>query len=378
MDLTGQRMRVNLSDHALSIIRSDMQAFGVEESLGGFISRIIMCFAQNSDASIFRAANRYREKLINDVQTTRYAKKYPRDTGLEYFEIKKDKLLSPAELEVIESLVSAYKECLTAKFGSVDKGTSKNARLRNSAYELLCSMDDELREVAIYGTHRSAYVKALMEDYSSRSLLEREGIVFSEHIELLKSLCETDNRQRPLVTVKTGSSVFDVKPFEVTADPSWSHHYLVGMGRRANCDDAYRPMSFRISRIIDIKVRKKSYASGKITKSELGVLKEALDKRGVQYLVGEEIECTVLLTKQGLKTFETILHGRPEPVRRVADSNGNTILTFDCTARQISNYFLQFGSDAIILKPRELRDDFIAKYKMAVDAYSSAYSKIDG
>ena len=46
-------------------------------------------------------------------------------------------------------------------------------------------------------------------------------------------------------------------------------------------------------------------------------------------------------------------------------------LEFDCSYRQISNYFFSFGKDAEIVSPLRIREDFIKKYSEALEIYRS-------
>lgn len=207
-----------------------------------------------------------------------------------------------------------------------------------------------------------------MEDYASKTGYEREAIVFRNRLEKLAVVIDEPMKDRHLVTIDRGGKSFDVKPYAVMPDAGWNYHYLAGVGRISGSKSSYKPMSFRISRIEDIIIRPASYASGKITKTELETLKAALRKRGVQYLVGDEASTLVRLNAAGMKNFDGILHGRPEPTKRVEDGDG-VILEFDCTEMQISNYFFKFGGNAIVLKPESLKEDFRRRYRNAALTY---------
>lgn len=371
MDKTGQRLRLNLSSHARSTIEADMSSFGAKESMGGFVSRIFESFASESRASIEAASRSYGESLEREVQLSRYRKAYPLDKTLEFFESKKVDLTDD-EAGVIRSLVSSYSSKLHDWLNSLEKGESSLVRIRDSVYAQLYPTDGERwEEEEHYGGSRSAYLKALMEDYASKTCYEREGIVFGDLLEELAVVIDEPIKDRHLVTLVRNGRKFDVKPYAVMPDAGWNYHYLVGVGRISGSKSSYKPMSFRISRIENIRIRTASYyASGKVTKAELRELKAALRKRGTQYLVGDEEASVIRLSRKGAKRFDQILHGRPQPVRRLDDESGST-LEFDCTEMQIRNYFFEFGADALIVKPAGLRVEFKEAYQTALDSYGA-------
>lgn len=349
-----------------------MSSFGTKGSLGGFVSRIFESFASESRASITAASKNYRDSLEREVQLSRYKKAYPRDKALEFFESKKVELTAE-EAGVIDSLVSGYVSRLHDWLNSLEKGRSSFVRMRDSVYARLYPANGgKWEEEEHYGGSRSAYFKALMEDYASKTGYEREAIVFRSRLEKLAVVIDEPMKDRHLVTIDRGGKSFDVKPYAVMPDAGWNYHYLVGVGRISGSKSSYRPMSFRISRIEDIRIRTASYcASGKMTKTELDELKTALRKRGVQYLVGDEASTLVRLNATGMKDFDGILYGRPEPTKRIEDGNG-VILEFDCTEMQISNYFFKFGGNALILAPEGLKEDFRRRYQNAASAYEES------
>lgn len=346
-----------------------MSSFGTKGSLGGFVSRIFESFASESRASITAASKNYRDSLEREVQLSRYKKAYPRDKALEFFESKKVELTAE-EAGVIDSLVSGYVSRLHDWLNSLEKGRSSFVRMRDSVYARLYPANGgKWEEEEHYGGSRSAYFKALMEDYASKTGYEREAIVFRSRLEKLAVVIDEPMKDRHLVTIDRGGKSFDVKPYAVMPDAGWNYHYLVGVGRVSGSKSSYKPMSFRISRIEDIRIRTASYcASGKMTKTELDGLKTALRRRGVQYLVGDEASTLVRLNAAGMKDFDGILYGRPEPTKRIEDGNG-VVFEFDCTEMQISNYFFKFGGNALILKPEGLKEDFRRRYRNAALAY---------
>lgn len=48
------------------------------------------------------------------------------------------------------------------------------------------------------------------------------------------------------------------------------------------------------------------------------------------------------------------------------DPSGNRIYEFNCTFEQIRNYFFQFGKEATLIEPAELKEEFYNKYNEAI------------
>lgn len=249
-------------------------------------------------------------------------------------------------------------------------------RLRNNIYDMVHPANGSDWPEGRYYATAGDYLKAVVEDYASRTFYEREGIICGEVLDTLNLELEPRLPDRRLLVIETAgrgvpTNSFAVKPYAVLPDTGGNYHYLVGMSKRFDTREPYKPVSFRISRILRVRPRPKSYASGKITQNELKSLKAALKKNGVQYLVGEASISRVNLSADGVKMFNSVLHMRPQPVSTVHLDDGSSILEFDCTEKQLSDYFFKFGSNAHILAPDTLAAAFEEKYESALKAYRS-------
>lgn len=87
----------------------------------------------------------------------------------------------------------------------------------------------------------------------------------------------------------------------------------------------------------------------------------------MQFLLGEQTEIAVRLTRAGKKMYASQLHLRPMYTRITGDDE--SIYHFQCTETQARYYFFKFGKEAEILKPESLRNAFIRQYREALGAY---------
>lgn len=376
MARSEQRQHINLSAHADEIIHNDMNAFEVAKNESGFICEIISTYWHASDASIAHAKNRKRDKLTREIKQAKYREDKPKDKKLERFEPSKYSL-SEEELALVEKLANEYAIALELKMKSFPKDVSKKIRLRNEVYDLVYPEDEADWPCREFYSNQGDYLKAIIEDYASKTFFEREAIICHDLISDLQREIDLPNESKCILGVtlyaKNGKAAkFDVKPYRIMSDPGANYHYLVGMSRPAGeAGAAWKEASFRISRIEKFRPYAKSHGSGKITKTELKTIMDALRVRGVQYILSEQVEQKILLTPEGMRMYDQILHMRPVTAKKPEKKeDGNTLLVFLCTERQIENYFFPFGEEAKVLKPEHLADRFRERYEKALLVYS--------
>ncbi len=133
--------------------------------------------------------------------------------------------------------------------------------------------------------------------------------------------------------------------------------------------------SFRLSRVnkVSEKRRKANLKNSKTTKREI---EQAIKERGVAYLLSEPSKYIIELTQNGMNMCNTIMTYRPAFTSKEKDGN-NYRLSFECTKKQIRDYFFKFGKDAEILYPTELRNEFITAYMDAIEVYKKRYKYYD-
>lgn len=360
----SQRQHINLSYRAFDVISNDLIVFSPQHlTLSGYINYILESFIEESDATISMAIERKR--------------KYYTDSLLEH----RNKPLSDSELQTIDTLVEKYKETLISKYTSYPKEKTLKIRLNNYVFDYfnptnINEKPNWMKEEPIYLTQGS-YIKAILEDFTTKPLFEREKYIFNNtYSTLILALKNNDLESRHLVKIsyysayKNQTSNYFVKPYLLTTDNESQYNYLIGLSKESNSDlNKYIPAVFRLSRISRIQVI--SSKSGKITKEEKKLIETELRAKGVQFIMDEEKQYKVRLTPEGMRKYNIITHLRPisDMKKTEIDGQGNYILYFYCTSMQMYNYFFKFGKDAIILESRDLANKFKKEYLAALHNY---------
>ena len=374
IDRSEQRQHINLSNHAHEILTSDISAFSDSESMSGIINTILENYMDYSEANISRAVEDKRNSLIQTVsmRKTSKAQSGSKDT---LDEIKPS--VTPTEKNVIECLVGDYEEQLINRFAknSFPKEFTFKLRLRN---ELFDDLDGRFPNYDYYDGALGRYIKAIIEDYAIQDYYKREEIYFMKMNQRLLSELRAPLPDRILLRMRyrtSNGSVSDyrIKPFRMTNEAESRFHYLIAMSKPvADPDSDFTPAVFRLSRIIDF-TETPSVSSGKITRKEQKALSDAINKRGVQFLMSDICEYKIRLTPEGLKMYGNILNQRPaaDISKTTEDASGNTTMHFLCTPLQIQSYFFRFGKEAKILYPKSAAKDFSEAYRKAYEQYNS-------
>lgn len=331
------KQRINLSNFALNIIYDDMLAFG-NKQFTNFINTVISNFKYESDASISFALEKEKQKLEDIFES--------------FDKHQKDK--------IIEKLLDYKKQELTEKFSSYEKFKSCPVRLWKETVEYLTDSFSDCKEERYYKGKIGNYLKAIIEDYASKSFRERELIYFFDRVKTINTAIK---EKRGLALKTSGGTFFFIYPYKIVSDQMLMYNYLIGYSQKED-EDIKRPITLRISRLSDIKLRGTNKS---LKDEEIAALEDSANKKGVQFLGSEERDVVVKLTENGKRRYINQLHLRPECIEI---RNGDEYV-FRCTPAQAEFYFVKFGKDALIKEPLSLRDRMLQIYKDACDMYES-------
>lgn len=216
----------------------------------------------------------------------------------------------------------------------------------------------------------------ILKSFAALRISEREKIFNRQVFKTIENAI-SDNE---LLYIKNSAGFeFDVKPYSIDVDDNSGSYYLIGYSRRKSSDKDYECRSFKLSRI---RICKSRYIESALSVKEIRNAKEICEKFGCAYMTGNlsknDIERSVVrLSTRGYKELflKVIARQRPIPVAepKTVHIGGEVFyeLEFDCSYRQISNYFFSFGNDAEIVSPLRLRERFIDKYSEALGIYRS-------
>lgn len=333
------KQHINLSLTATAIIENDMFSFNVT-SKSGFINQIISNYRENSEASI-------------SISEKRKKKEYERILCSEH-SINPDN-----KVELINLLVKEYVNKLIKKSMNYNKGKSFKFRINKENQEYLTQ---ECNENEYYCDNIGKYLKALIEDYCTKSYLKREMIFFKTYFTTIEQAIN----EKKLLKIQLSNGRYKyIQPFKVMTDPLSMYHYLIGYSNdKSNIHKKSQSFSYRITNLRKVKMLQESiHISENCSKNLLN----EIQSRGVQFMSEDTCIIKIYLTDAGITKYNRLLHLRPQ---YTSIDNDKHIYTFDCTARQIEYYFFKFGEDAKVIYPDEIRKKFKSMYLNAVRQYN--------
>ena len=343
-DSPTTKQRLNLSPLAFEILESDKATFeGEEAKKDPFLNRVFMNYYEEAEASIASTLSLLEGNLKKTLE------------GI---------LDSQTKERIINALLIKKREELHRKAFSYAKGESLSFNLRKETIDLLTGPTSVCKEEGkeYYNNNRGQYIKSVIEEYATLPYVERERVYCKKQI---KEITEAIQKEKLLKITTENGKTFHVYPYKILRDPMNTFNYLVGYSKPFDAANEYKPIpcSFRISAMKSV-IMEKSKSSFLVDK-RWKELDQAIEERGVQFLIGENVEIHVRLTEVGEKKYWKQLHLRPTCIGKDKD-----VYIFNCTKAQAEFYFFKFGSDAEILSPVDLRDKFAMMYKAAVTVYN--------
>ena len=349
------KQHLNLSEQAWLIVNEDIRNFYYDQyksSMSGFLNRIFYNFYQLADATIsLRCIDRRRKleelfgssAISDDVTKQNY----------------------------IDLLMDEYKKNLIAKSNSYPKSEGKKFRINKENLEILKSSADSV----YYDGSIGLYFKAVIEEYANKKMCEREAIFFSETIEIINYAIQNKKKikisQYPTV-ISSSMGVFGrkyyVSPYKILTDKVSMFNYLICFAEEIGNDGNIQKkmqVSFRINKISKIDIMRSM--SGFISVSEKRALDYAINEKTPQFMAGDVIDIKVTFTAKGLEDFERLVYLRPSECKQLDEKT----YEIRCTEFQARNYFFNFGKDAIIIEPKDLKEKLEEKYSSALEAYTA-------
>ncbi|MGM9554644.1 MAG: WYL domain-containing protein [Faecousia sp.] len=336
-----QKLCINLSRNARSVIAYDMQVFHCT-SRAGFLNNVFQKYYALAEASICKACGHRKDELASLLR-----------------EIE-DGTTKDA---IIQKMVIQYQMELVDKVEAYGKGDNTEIiRLQNETLDQLVNSN----EADSYQGYAGRYFKAVIEEYCTKTTYEREEIYLQERHQIIQSAIKDAKELR--LCLRTGENVW-VRPYKICADDQFNYHYLVGLSRPNDRSGPWREFSHRVA---DLKKVAPSQYHSHISGDEKKRLEEKLKKNGPQFMSDETAETIkVRFTEEGLKKYRRIQHLRPCERKEDAKASAcSCIKEFTCTRRQAEFYFDRFGADAVILEPKDLAEHLLKYYRAAAEAYA--------
>lgn len=349
-----QKVSITLSAIAYQTITDDKQIFLPDESWAGFINTIISGFKDDTIASIKRASLNERKRLIKYLHNE---------------ESEDD--LSSSENDVINKIIAGYSVELREKMRSysTDSGKTQKIRINNLNKDTLILSDES--KYVFKGDYTSAgkFIKAILENYAEQPFSTRERIVFHNTIKIIKSCAANKNVLKFLYKgLDNKLSELEIRPYDIVVDGKTNYAYCVGILYDVNVKktDLY---SLRLYRIQGAPEEVKGMPRSAINKQEAANIEKKIRMLGVAYIQSDAKKIRVELSPKGQNLYNSILHMRPSHTNEDALKTGE--YHFDCSEKQVENYFFRFGKDALILEPTELKNTLFTRYQEASEKYKT-------
>lgn len=351
------KQHINLSDTAWIVIYEDINNLhmkNTKESFSGFLNRIFFNFHQKAFATISQRCQEYKEKLyklIDDNST--------------------DSQCGCAIDSYISRLVYGYEVELIQASRSYPKGEGRKFRVNKQNLELL-----RLSPEANYYDSIGQYMKAVFEEYAQKPTYEREQIYYKETVDKINSAIAQSLRLKIAIPHNRYGEIsrrqFYITPYKLMQDKVRMYNYLVGFSEELmpNGSMAEKVVSsIRVSKIEKISIMSSMPAF--ISKASKTVIDREILKKTPQYMLGDVVDVKVKFKPSGVVKLKNRVYMRPAIYEKLSDDT----YVFHCTMMQATNYFFKFGSDAVVLEPKELRDQFVKWYNMACSRYAELDEK---
>lgn len=344
IDNDEQKIRISLSEHAMTVMKEDMEVFLVKQP-ATFINTVFSNFRDDAFSSLSAYLERKRS---------------------EYSRIFEKSELSDSDIEAaIKCLLTEDKLNLEAQIRNFlrDKAASNIFHLNKDNLEYLLS--DECPSDKIYNNKASSYVKCVIEEYTSKPFIERVRIFKKDVYEAVERAYKLREVLEITVAIDDKKTqTFLVHPYKIISDPLHTQDYLACFTRqKGESPKQKRIASFAMARLTTPKILKQEAF---ISRADKTLLEKSISQLSAAFLLGEPEKIEIRLTEKGKQIYRNKLHLRP-----VKDKVASTddVYVFYCSEMQAYNYFFAFGQEAEILSPVSLRQRFINGYRLGMEHY---------
>ena len=201
----------------------------------------------------------------------------------------------------------------------------------------------------------SGYIKDMFSSYLSIPRSRREEIIFRDaYDDIRKAISE--HRHLTFVSSVNGMK-FTVEPYLIAPSKEEQCNYLLCAAVRDR-----RPKTFRISRMRNTFVTSDVFSVDE-------KLEESLGRIAVRspHSASPDIHAVIRLTEGGMRKYRLIVKNRP-----VVTKTDGDLYHFDWPELQLEDYFKRFGKDAVVVRPKSLKNKLRNYYEQALEAYEKS------
>lgn len=313
-----------------------------------------------------------KSRLINDAELFEFFRKdgtvnlngFLKELIVNYFDQYRkdnDELLKDVinELTSVKSLKSKEASQLADKIirtyinnkeTASGKSTVITLTVSGESYNIIKIIENNL----LQDSSMSGYIKDMFLSYLSIPRNKREEIIFKPTYEAINKAIAENKVLTFSSTNSRNKGTVHVEPYLIATSKEEQFSYLLCHGH-----DYYKDHTFRISRLRNVFVTSDTFTKDK-------KIEARLTEMGIRrpHSASPDIHAVVLMTERGKDMYRMIVKNRPALSKAEGDK-----YHFDWPEMQLEDYFRRFGKEAIVIRPKSLKQKLIKYYEDAVGAY---------
>ena len=192
------------------------------------------------------------------------------------------------------------------------------------------------------------FFRDLFEKYCSKFKYIRELFVFQDTV---KQILEA-TRKKKKIKLKYGSKLTTVEPYFIKRDEQGDENFLFCYCETEKTYYNYKLKDLEVISILDEKIKGKD-------KKYIESVRKNFDP-----FLGNGNFIKVRLTEEGMKMIKGLTNYRPKLIEKNED-----IYIFEASNENAKLYFRQFSKEAVILEPKELREEMKKDFLEALANY---------
>lgn len=192
------------------------------------------------------------------------------------------------------------------------------------------------------------FFRELFEKYCSKFKYIRELFVFQDTVKIILEAI----REKKKIKLKYGNKLTTVEPYFIKRDEQGDENFLFCYCDTEKAYYNYKLKDLEVISILEEKIKGKD-------KKYI----ESVRKRFDPFL-GNGNFVKVKLTEEGIKLLKGLTNYRPKLVEKDGD-----IYIFEASNENAKLYFRQFSKEAVILEPKELREEMKKDFLEALSNY---------
>lgn len=200
----------------------------------------------------------------------------------------------------------------------------------------------------------SQYIKDMFSSYLSIPRNEREAIIFKDTYEDINRALKEQKILSFTSTTSGAEKAFLVEPYMIAPSKEEQCNYLLCYDM-----DSSRKRTFRISRLRSVYVTSDIFTIDPDIENELREIAARSP-----HSVSPTVLAVVRLNQYGIKKFRAMTKNRPNVSRKNGD-----LYYFDWPEDQLKEYFIRFGSDAVVIEPASLKEKIKDFYYYGLKEY---------